>query len=363
MFSIRTQMIRLLSVSALASFEISGASWVVLMAARGFSMIEIGIAEGAFHAASLLFEIPSGVISDVFGRRKSMILSSIMRLTSMLLMIFSRGLPGVCLSLAFAAFSYNFASGAREALAYDSLKLVGQEAHYIRYSSIEMMLYRMGNALATLLAGFALWLGYKRANMLDFLIGLVCLFVTFGLHEVETEGMQSEESVGARIVQCFRSAFAFLKSEKKTVNIMLANAFAGVIAILISFFLQAQLPLAGLKSAYLGPALFVMGLGGAAGAKLATGLAKMGYKCLYALCLGGVLAGFAMGASSMPLVMIAGGFMAGLFDDMLQVRTDALLNDRFPSSQRATLLSVSSLCFSLVMIALSPLAGWFFDHL
>ena len=89
----------------------------------------------------------------------------------------------------------------------------------------------------------------------------------------------------------------------------------------------------------------------------------MGYKRLYALCLGGVLLGLAMGASSVPVVMTAGGFIAGMFDDMLQVRTDALLNDRFPSSQRATLLSVSSLCFSLVMIAMSPLAGWFFDHL
>ena len=361
MFSIRRQMTRLLSVSALASFEISGASWVVLMAARGFSMMEIGIAEGAFHVASLLFEIPSGVISDVFGRRKSMILSCVMRLTSMLLMIFSKGLPGVCLSLAFAAFSYNFASGAREALAYDSLKSVGQEAHYIRYSAIEMMLYRVGSALATLLAGFALWLGYKRANMVDFLIGLICLWVTFGLREVETEGMQSEGSMGVRIAQCFRDAFSFLRRERKTVKIMLANALAGAIAILISFFLQAQLPLAGLEGRYLGPALFVMGLGGAAGSQLAVRFVKMGYKRLYALCLGGVLLGLAMGVSGWPLMMTAGGFIAGMFDDLLQVRTDALLNDRFPSSQRATLLSVSSLCFSLVMIAMSPLAGWFFD--
>ena len=363
MFSIRRQMTRLLSVSALASFEISGASWVVLMAARGFSMMEIGIAEGAFHVASLLFEIPSGVISDVFGRRKSMILSCVMRLTSMLLMIFSKGLPGVCLSLAFAAFSYNFASGAREALAYDSLKSVGQEAHYIRYSAIEMMLYRVGSALATLLAGFALWLGYKRANMVDFLIGLICLWVTFGLREVETEGMQSEGSMGVRIAQCFRDAFSFLRRERKTVKIMLANALAGAIAILISFFLQAQLPLAGLEGRYLGPALFVMGLGGAAGSQLAVRFVKMGYKRLYALCLGGVLLGLAMGVSGWPLMMTAGGFIAGMFDDLLQVRTDALLNDRFPSSQRATLLSVSSLCFSLVMIAMSPLAGWFFDHI
>ena len=62
-------------------------------------------------------------------------------------------------------------------------------------------------------------------------------------------------------------------------------------------------------------------------------------------------------------MMIAGGFAANVFDDLLQVRTDALLNDRFPSSQRATLLSVSSMCFSMVMIVMSPLAGAFFDML
>ena len=107
----------------------------------------------------------------------------------------------------------------------------------------------------------------------------------------------------------------------------------------------------------------MIGLGGALGSRLALRSAKLRYEKLYMLCLCGVLAGFAMGASGLPLVMITGGFAAGMFDDLLQVRTDALLNDRFPSAQRATLVSVASLCFSLVMIALSPLAGWFFDHL
>lgn len=55
--------------------------------------------------------------------------------------------------------------------------------------------------------------------------------------------------------------------------------------------------------------------------------------------------------------MIIGGFLGNLFDDLLQMRTDALLNERFPSAQRATLLSTSSLVFSLIMILMSPLMG------
>lgn len=362
MRKLRFQMAKLLSLSAMGSFRLGGV-WVALLAARGFSMVEIGIAEGVFHVASLLFEVPSGVISDVFGRKYSLVCSRLMGMISSLLMAASKGLPGVCLSLVFGAFSYNFESGAREALAYDSLKAQGQEARYIRYSAADMMIYRIGGASSSLLAGLSLLLGYRIANLLDAAMDFVCLLLALTLKEVRLEPALDKAHVRTRIGHCVRETLGFLVKQAAARRLMLMNAFAGAIAILLTFFLQAQLPLAGLKRAWLGPALFVIGLGGAAGARIALRLAGMPYGRLYALCLGGVLAGFAMGASGLPVVMIAGGFAAGLFDDMLQVRTDALLNDQFPSSQRATLLSVSSLCFSLVMIAMSPVAGWFFDHL
>lgn len=362
MQKLRYQIPKLLSLSALGSFRLGGV-WVALLAARGFSMVEIGVAEGVFHIASLLFEIPSGVISDVFGRKRSLVLGRLMGLISSLLMVVSRGLPDVCLSLVFGAFSYNFESGAREALAYDSLKAQEQEARYLRYSATDMAIYRVGGASSSLLAGFSLMLGYRIANMLDAIMDFLCMLVALTLKEVRLEPIQDMDRAGTRIARCVRESIGFLLTQKRARRIMLANAFAGAISILLSFFLQAQLPLAGLKHAYLGPALFIIGLGGAAGSRFALRAAKIRYAHLYALCLGGTLLGLWLGISGLPLMMIAGGFIAGAFDDLLQVRTDALLNDQFPSSQRATLVSVSSLCFSLVMIVLSPLAGWMFDCL
>ena len=81
--------------TSLGAFQIAGASWVALLAARGFSLVEIGFAESVFHVASLLFEVPSGVISDVFGRKKSMVLSQCMMLVSSLLMLVSDSMAGV----------------------------------------------------------------------------------------------------------------------------------------------------------------------------------------------------------------------------------------------------------------------------
>ena len=358
MFNIQKQIRNIYAISVLGSFRIAGASWVALLAARGFSLAEIGIAEGVFHVASLLFEIPSGVISDVFGRKKSMILSQCMFVLASLLMAFSDGLPGVCTSLVASAFGYNFASGTREALAYDSLKAVGQEDGYLSYSSMEYTIYRVGSACGTLCAGLALLLGNLRANLADMVLSIICLLPCFFLKEVKTVERQFEGTLRERLLRCFRESFQFLAHNGRSLGLMLFNSFCGSIPVLTAFFLQSRLTENGLPGTWLGPGLFAVTLGGAVGAKLVTAVAKWDYRKVAALCVSGIAAGLLLSLHSAPLVMILGGFLGNLFDDLLQVRTDALLNDRFPSAQRATLVSVSSLTFSLVMIGMSPLMGW-----
>ena len=361
MFKIRKQIYTLFTITALSSFQIAGASWVVLLAARGFSMVEIGIAESFFHLASFLFEIPSGVISDVFGRKRSMILSQCMFIVSALCMMFSESLPGVCIALVLDAFGYNFASGTREALAYDSLKLAGHEDSYIEFSSREYSIFRLGNAGAILCAGLALFIGYRRAYLLDVLLGLVCLFFSFGLTEVALEEMQFEGSVSSRIRKCFKETFHFLTHNFRALRLMFWNALIGAVSILTVFFLQAQLSLTGIPDFLLGPVLFVISTGGAIGARITPRLSRFRYRHISAFCVAGTIVGILLDLSRLPLLMCAGGFLLNLTDDMLEVRTDAMLNERFPSSQRATLISVSSLCFSTVMIILSPIAGCLFQ--
>lgn len=361
MFKIKKQIYFLLAVSGLSSFQIAGASWVVFLAARGFSMFEIGLAESCFHLTSLLFEVPSGVISDVFGRKRSMVFSQCMTIFSALCMVFSKGLFGVCISLVFNALSYNFVSGTREALAYDSLKLAGEEACYMEFSAKELTIYRIGNASAILCAGFALFIGYKRAYLLDAVLGLFCLFFSLQLEEAKVEEKQFEGRISKRIYRCFQESFYFLTHNFRTLRLMFWNAFIGATAILTVFFLQARLPLAGISDALLGPTLFIISLGGAVGASLVTKFAAWKYSQISLLCITGTLIGFCCNFSSIPFLMCAGSFLLNFTDDLLEIRTDIILNERFPSSQRATLVSVSSLCFSTVMIVLSPVAGVIFS--
>lgn len=363
MFKIRKQIKSLYAISAFSSFQIAGASWVALLAVRGFSMVQIGFAECLFHVASLLFEIPSGVISDVFGRKKTMIASQCFFVFSAFLMVISKSVAGVYVAIMLDALGYNFASGTREALAYDSLKKAGKEAEYNKYASTEMMIYRIGNASAMLCAGLALWIGYQKAYSIDMVLGTLCLYFSFQLKEIPVSEACCNRNAIQRIWDCISTSAAFLQNNLKAACLMLWNSLVGAIATLLLFFLQAQLPLEGLPEGLLGPALFVMGLGGAAGAKLVQYCSHWRYSRISILCISGVLAGSLSVLTKCPIIMCIGGFLAGLFDDFLQVRSDVLLNGMIPSSQRATLVSVSSLCFSIIMIVLSPLVGWIFSFL
>ena len=362
--------------TSLGAFQIAGASWVALLAARGFSLVEIGFAESVFHVASLLFEVPSGVISDVFGRKRSMVLSQCMTLVSALLMLVSDSLAGVLPAMVFSAFGYNFASGTRESLAYETLKAEGREAEYDGYASTDMMLYTFFSSLATLCAGAALALGYRRAYLGDIGLGVVCLMSALRLQDVgyaaagEEEGRAAEEEEGKngpeetvwkKIFQCFRESVHFLLHSRKAMELILLNAAVGAAATLLRFFLQARLTQNGLPEALLGPALFFMGLGGAAGARLILCCKGWSYGRVFAVSAITVAGCVAAALLPVPAVMIAGGFLSALCDNFLQVLSDVRLNEMVPAGQRATLISVSSLCFSGVMIVLSPLFGALFS--
>lgn len=286
---------RLYLSTVLGSLSLTGA-WVAILASRGYTLVEIGFAETAFHITSLILEIPSGVLADVFGRKNILFVSSIMRMTRNIIMIFSGNLFMVCISMMFQAASYNFSSGSGEALAYDSLKSVKQEVRYEKYASNQLILYRLCGGISTLCAGL----------------------------------------------------------------LMFCNSMVGAVDVLLLFFLQAKLPKAGLQDHMLGFALFFMQLGGILGAKTILRYKELRYRSIVVITVSLALCGVLAEYSGMYLLMTAGGFAAALGDDALQVRTNTILQDMFPSEQRATLISMESFFFSMIMIVLSPLAGiWF----
>ncbi|MBQ8526899.1 MAG: MFS transporter [Lachnospiraceae bacterium] len=363
MFKIRKQLSKLYVSSVLGNLSLTGA-WVAILAARGYSLVEIGIAETVFHGVSLVFEIPSGVLADVFGRKKMLVVSTIMGMISDIVMILSESLFMVCLSIAFRALSYNFSSGSGDALAYDSLKQVKMESRFEKYESNQLIIYRLCSGISTLCAGFALAIGHRLAYGTSLITGTIQIIILLSLHEICMKSAANHigDKIGRKLIGCFKESFVFLKEMRKCMGLMLCNSFVGAIDILLLFFLQAKLPESGISKWWLGFALLFMEMGGIVGSRLILKVPKIKYKWIFTISLLFVLTGILAEHSGVCLIMALGGFVAAVGDDALQVRTNAILQDMFPSEQRATLTSIESFSFSVIMIVLSPLAGFFFTY-
>ena len=352
MLNIKKQIRKLYTSSVLGNLSLTGA-WVAILAARGYSLVDIGIAETVFHITSLIFEIPSGVLADVFGRKKMLIVSSIMRMIGNIIMILSDNLFTVCLSIAFHALSYNFSS----------LKAANAESRFERFESDQLVIYRLCSGISTLCAGFALFIGHRLAYGTDLITGVIQIAVLMSLSEMYASAPgQNGKGIAARLAMCLKESFTFMKSAKRAMKLMIVNSLIGAADTLLLFFLQAKLPERGIPHRLLGAALLFMEVGGIIGSKLITKLPKLSYRCVFCISSVMVLAGIIAEHSPMYAVMALGGFIAAVADDALQVRTNVLLQDMFPSEQRATLTSLESFTFSVIMIVLSPLAGFAFTY-
>ncbi|MCR5199679.1 MAG: MFS transporter [Saccharofermentans sp.] len=358
----KKQLRKLYAMNFLGNISIAGAAWVLLLVSCGYSIIEIGILETVFHLVSLTAEIPSGVFADVFGRKKSLLLSCVCSVISAVTRIFWIGsFVGVAVSIGFNALSYNFASGSDSAIAYDTLKENNKQDDYDRYISTQTMIYRISNGAATLAAGVAVMLGNTKAHIISIILAVIQILVAVTLKENKVISDNADKEFTTRVKETVGESLLFLKGNRKVTGLIFRNALIGGIDVLLLFFLQAKLPMTGISDWVLGPLLFAMSLGGIIGAVLSVKVRNWPFRRIFMMCLAVVTAGFFANFTGVAWIMTAGGFMAAFADDLIQIRADVELNALVPSEQRATLISVNSWCFSFVMIFMSPLAGVLFS--
>ena len=106
--------------------------YALLFLHYGLTLEQFGILNGVWAATIVLLEVPSGALADTLGRRKLLILAGCLMVLEMAVLLVAPVGGG---ALMFWLFVLNrilsgaaeaAASGADEALAYDSLKAAGQ---------------------------------------------------------------------------------------------------------------------------------------------------------------------------------------------------------------------------------------------
>ncbi|MBD3318331.1 MFS transporter [Candidatus Woesearchaeota archaeon] len=95
------------------------AFYIVYFLDIGLSLFQLGLVMAAAPLAGLLFEIPTGAVADLYGRKFSVLLSFLLVAAGYLLLFFFTSIPALIAIFALIGFAGTFWSGAKDAWVVD----------------------------------------------------------------------------------------------------------------------------------------------------------------------------------------------------------------------------------------------------
>ena len=111
--------------------------FMVMFLRYGITLEQFGLLNAAWAIVIVLLEVPSGALADLVGRKALLVAAAVMMALEMLLLAIvppesAWVLPALLLNRVLSGAAEAFASGADEALAFDSLKAAGREGDWPR---------------------------------------------------------------------------------------------------------------------------------------------------------------------------------------------------------------------------------------
>ena len=361
--NLNKQLVCLYTNHFFSGLRITDAVWVALLAARGFSLWEIGFAEGVFHIVSLLCEVPSGMAADLLGRKKTLVAGGVCITCSNLLMAFAPNLFFVCLAMGLGALANAMFSGTTSALTYDSLKQCGRTDDYLKVSANCSQISMLATALGSLASTLERFLRFSGFYLLGAALEAVGTAASALLTEpIVTETQASRENRSFRelpgqFVQLVQDSLAALRSSPLVAKLIAASALVCVPSYLTKMFVQQRLVELGWPTALLFLPLLLSGLASVFGTEVGRRVRPCSLRRFYAVCALLCGGGCVLVGAAPALGCIAGCMLVQGALEVWLLHEDRLLNDAIPSDQRATLISVDSMAYSLLMIPASPLVG------
>ena len=361
--NLNKQLVCLYTNHFFSGLRITDAVWVALLAARGFSLWEIGFAEGVFHIVSLLCEVPSGMAADLLGRKKTLVAGGVCITCSNLLMAFAPNLFFVCLAMGLGALANAMFSGTTSALTYDSLKQCGKTDDYLKVSATCSQITNLTTALGSLASTLERFLHFSGFYLLSAAFEGIAALATVLMEEpIVTETQASRENRSFRelpgqFVQLVQDSLAALRSSPLVAKLIAASALVCVPSYLTKMFVQQRLIELGWPTALLFLPLLLSGLASMLGIEVGRRVRPKSLRRFYVVCALLCGGGCVLVGAAPALGSILGCMLVQFILDAWTLHENQKLNDAIPSDQRATLISVDSMAYSLLMIPASPLVG------
>ena len=352
------------NISLLAGLEFTSyfgitSFWILFFIQNGLSLLQIGLLESIFHGTSLLCEIPSGMLADRFSYKTNLYLARLSSIGSSILILFGQGNFWIyAIAMMVNAWSYNFDSGTSTAFLFDSAVEAGQKDRYLQISSFLSGVAEVTRTLGTVVAGFFIHGALAWTYYISIGLSLLSILLIFLMKEPESKSDERSHLTIKRILEVVKQEW-----QEKPVLFYWMLTYQLVGTIMCMFYYYYQQKISDLASWQVSLIMLIGSGFNLLAVYLASQIGKKWnsnqvFPILVALTgLALLLVTFKTPFAYLSVYLLTNALYA-VYQPIYYNDLQAYL----PSSVRATMLSINSMMFSLSMIVIFPLTGWFIDN-
>jgi MFS family permease len=175
----------------------------LILLSRGATIETISLFIGLYSATVIAAEFPSGVFADLYGRKTSFLLSSVLSLVSYTLFLFSRSGILLLIGMIINGFSRAFASGSFEALIID--QATENNFPLERVTARLAILESAGIAIGSLAGGLLADIGSRFSGNLGANIAVSAVLIVLVASFVREAPREHAQHAGKTHLQMFRA--------------------------------------------------------------------------------------------------------------------------------------------------------------
>lgn len=375
------QYIKFCMYGFLKNLRFFDAFFILFLVEKGISFTQIGFLYAVREIVTNLFELPSGILADAFGRKRALAGSFALYISSFILFYLFQNFWFFIIAFILFGLAEAFRSGTHQGMIMDYLKLNDMEAHSANYYGHTRSWSQKGSALSALLAGIIVFYGGSFQSV--FLYSIVPYVLNLLLilsypavlnRSLEPAENKNQKRLGSairmladilkqprvlKIIYSSASHTAYLRSVKDYIQLVMLN-----VVLLIPVLVQLeQEKKSGL---FIGIMYFLIYLATSTASKYSSNLAKRSRRNVVLISmLAGFLAGAVSGMAflyefwSISLLAFAVIFV---MENIRKLLLTGAIADQVPKEILTSVISTQTLLRTVFTSILALVFGWLADH-
>ena len=190
---------------------------------RGMTLAQVGLLLGTYQFSKMIFEIPTGIVADKYGRKISMIIGLTLLEFYLLFTMIGNSFNLFIIATIIQGIAFTFISGVDSALFVDSIIADNQKSNLSKYSLIKQIIFYSSLAFSALFGGIlASKYSYSFVYLIQMIFFAVPIVLMFFIKETNFNKNSTLEPISSKVI------FKYILNNKILINFILIHVFIGV---------------------------------------------------------------------------------------------------------------------------------------